>query len=90
MAMKSSIVAALIGVIGAGAAADSASAREVIRVGGYGATVTVSRAHRHVYHVRVPTVVSDDGVVVYGGRHTIVVPGYVGAYYSDYGAPTTW
>jgi hypothetical protein len=90
MVMKSSIVAVIIAVVCASAAADAASARDVIRVAGYGTTVTVSRSHRHVYRVSVPTVVSDDGVVIYGGRHTIVVPGAVGAYYSGYGTPYTW
>jgi len=90
--MKALFVAAIIGVVGASAAADVASAREVIRVSGYGygTTVTVSRTHRHVYRISVPAVVSDDGVVVYGGRHTVVVPGTVGVTYSGYGTPYAW
>jgi hypothetical protein len=90
MAMKSLFVAAIVGVIGASAAIDAASAREVIRIGRDGATVSVSRSHRHVYRVSIPAVVSDDGVLIYGGRHTVVVPGYAGGYYSVYGTSYTW
>jgi hypothetical protein len=92
MVMKYLLIAAALGIAGVCATADVASAREVIRVSGYGygTTVTVSRTHRHVYRVSVPTVVSDDGVVVYGGRHTVVVPTYVGGYYSGYGGSYSW
>jgi hypothetical protein len=88
--MKSSIVAAILGMIGASAAVDAASAREVVRIGRDGATVSVSRTHRHVYRVSIPAVVSADGIVIYGGGRTVVVPGYAGGYYSGYGTLYAW